>query len=94
MFLVCLYLLCNLAEDTRVELKMHGKGLVKHLLALLERENTELLILAVSFLKKMSIFRENKDQMAEGNIVKKLVRIIPNKNEVTNPPDFFYGLHF
>ncbi|CAI8055975.1 Kinesin-associated protein 3 [Geodia barretti] len=79
---VCLYLLCNLAEDTRVELKMHGKGLVKHLLALLERENTELLILAVSFLKKMSIFRENKDQMAEGNIVKKLVRIFPNKNEV------------
>ena len=69
---------------------MHGKGLVKHLMALLERDNTELLILVVSFLKKMSIFRENKDQMAEGNIVKKLVRIIPNKNEVTDSPDFLW----
>lgn len=80
--LVCLYLLCNLAEDTRVEQKMHSKGLVKHLLALLERDNPELLILVVSFLKKISIFRENKDQMAEGNIVKKLVRMVPNQNEV------------
>ena len=84
---VCLYLLCNLAEDTRVEMKMHGKGLVKHLLALLEKDNTELLILVISFLKKMSIFRENKDQMAEGNIVKKLVRMVPNKNEVANQLD-------
>ena len=60
---VCLYLLLNLAEDTRVELKMRNKALVPHLLTLLERDNAELLILAVSFLKKMSIFRENKDEM-------------------------------
>ena len=81
--LVCLYLLCNLAEDTRVERKMHSKGLVKHLLALLERDNTELLILVVSFLKKLSIFRENKEEMADGSVVKKLSRMIPHKNEVT-----------
>ena len=80
-YLVCLYLLCNLAEDTHVELKMHSKGLVQHLLALLERDNVELLILVVSFLKKMSIFKENKDEMAEGNLIKKLFRIFPNKNE-------------
>jgi hypothetical protein len=78
---VCLYLLCNLAEDTRVEQKMHSKGLVRHLLALLERDNVELLILVVSFLKKMSIFTESKDEMAEGGVVKKLVRLVPNKNE-------------
>ena len=80
--LVCLYLLLNLAEDTRVELKMHSKGLVPHLLALLERENMELLTLVVSFLKKMSIFKENKDKMAEGGVIKRLVKLIPNKNEV------------
>lgn len=54
-----------MAEDTRVEMKMHNKGLVPHLLALLERDNTELLILVVSFLKKMSIFKENKDEMVQ-----------------------------
>ena len=61
---------------------MHSKGLIQHLLALLDRDNTELLILAVSFLKKMSIFRENKSEMAEGNVVRKLYRLIPHKNEV------------
>ena len=61
---------------------MHGKGLVRHLLTLLERDNPDLLVLVVSFLKKMSIFRESKDEMAEGSVVKKLVRMITNKNEV------------
>ena len=30
---------------------------------MLERSNVELLILAVMFLKKLSIYRENKDKM-------------------------------
>lgn len=73
----------NLAEDTRVEAKMHSKGLVSHLLALLERDNVELLVFVTSFLHKMSIFKENKDRMAEGKIVKKLAKLIPNKDEVS-----------
>ena len=80
---MCLWLLMNLAEETRVESKMHSKGLVSHLLALLERDNVELVVFVVSFLHKMSIFKENKDEMAEGSIVKKLVKLIPNKDEVT-----------
>ena len=83
LFPVCLCLLLNLAEDTRVEMKMHSKGLIPHLLALLERDNVDLLILVVSFLKKMSIFKESKDQMAEGGVIKKLVRSFPSKNEVS-----------
>lgn len=61
--LVTLYLLLNLSEDTCVELKMRNKGLVSHLCVLLERSNQELLILVISFLKKLSIYAINKDEM-------------------------------
>ena len=42
---------------------MRNKGLVPQLLVLLERDNRELQILVVSFLKKLSIFLQNKDEM-------------------------------
>ena len=60
---VALYLLLNLAEDTRTELKMRNKNIVRMLVKALGRDNSELLILVVSFLKKLSIFMENKNDM-------------------------------
>lgn len=60
---MCFYLLLNLAEDAAVERKMKRKGIVSHLLRMLERSNVELLILSVTFLKKLSIYKDNKDQM-------------------------------
>ena len=60
---VAFYLLLNIAEDTRVELKMRNKNLIPMLVKMLERSNEELLILVISFLKKLSIFAENKDDM-------------------------------
>lgn len=42
---------------------MRSKGIVKMLVKTLDQDNSELLILVVSFLKKLSIFRENKDDM-------------------------------
>lgn len=60
---VALYLLLNLAEDTRTELKMRNKNIVQLLVKTLDRENEELLVLVVSFLKKLSIFLENKNDM-------------------------------
>lgn len=60
---MCFYLLLNLAEDAAVERKMKRKGIVAQLLRMLERSNVELLILAVTFLKKLSIYKDNKDQM-------------------------------
>lgn len=62
-FPVALYLLLNLAEDTRTELKMRNKNIVHMLVKALDRDNFELLILVVSFLKKLSIFMENKNDM-------------------------------
>lgn len=78
---VAFYLLLNIAEDTRVELKMRNKNLIPMLVKMLERSNEELLILIVSFLKKLSIFSENKDDMEKLGIIKKLSRIVPTKNE-------------
>ncbi|XP_067156756.1 kinesin-associated protein 3 isoform X2 [Apteryx mantelli] len=78
---VALYLLLNLAEDTRTELKMRNKNIVHMLVKALDRDNFELLILVVSFLKKLSIFMENKNDMVEMDIVEKLVKMVPCEHE-------------
>uniref|UniRef100_A0A3P9BWS6 Kinesin-associated protein 3b n=1 Tax=Maylandia zebra TaxID=106582 RepID=A0A3P9BWS6_9CICH len=78
---VSLYLLLNLAEDTRTELKMRNKNIVGLLVKVLERDDEELLVLVVSFLKKLSIFLENKNDMAEVDTVERLARLVPCKHE-------------
>uniref|UniRef100_A0A673HVK1 Kinesin-associated protein 3-like n=1 Tax=Sinocyclocheilus rhinocerous TaxID=307959 RepID=A0A673HVK1_9TELE len=66
---VAFYLLLNLSEDTRTELKMRNKNIVHLLVKSLERDNEELLVLVVSFLKKLSIFLENKNDMLKNEMV-------------------------
>jgi len=64
-----------LAEDIKVEMKMVNKKMVSLLIQALSRDNPELLILVVSFLKKLSIFMENKNQMVKKigkNLLKKI----------------------
>lgn len=78
---VSYYLLLNLAEDLKVEMKMKNKSIIPMLIRSLVRDNHELLILVVSFLKKLSIFVENKNEMAEHNIIEKLVKIVPCDHE-------------
>ena len=78
---VSYYLLLNLAEDVRVEMKMRNKSIIKSLCKTLERDNQELLILVVSFLKKLSIFVENKNEMATNQIIEKLAKIVPCDHE-------------
>ncbi|KAK7945363.1 hypothetical protein WMY93_001091 [Mugilogobius chulae] len=78
---VSLYLLLNLAEDTRTELKMRNKNIVGFLVKVLERDDEELLVLVVSFLKKLSIFLENKNDMAELDTVERLSRLVPCEHE-------------
>ena len=81
LFRVGVYLLLNLAEDTKVEMKMKNKNIVGLLVKLLGRKNAELLILVVSFLKKLSIYKENKDAMIGCGIMEKLSLFIPNEND-------------
>uniref|UniRef100_A0A8C1ZLM9 Kinesin-associated protein 3b n=1 Tax=Cyprinus carpio TaxID=7962 RepID=A0A8C1ZLM9_CYPCA len=78
---VAFYLLLNLSEDTRTELKMKDKNIVHLLVKSLERDNEELLVLVVSFLKKLSIFLENKNEMAEMDAVEKLTCLVPCEHE-------------
>eukprot|EP00201_Polytomella_parva_P001957 CAMPEP_0175087588 /NCGR_PEP_ID=MMETSP0052_2-20121109/29914_1 /TAXON_ID=51329 ORGANISM="Polytomella parva, Strain SAG 63-3" /NCGR_SAMPLE_ID=MMETSP0052_2 /ASSEMBLY_ACC=CAM_ASM_000194 /LENGTH=860 /DNA_ID=CAMNT_0016359951 /DNA_START=75 /DNA_END=2653 /DNA_ORIENTATION=- len=79
---ICLYMLLNLAEDVEVERKMKKKNVVVYLVKMLDRSNVELLILATTFLKKLSIYKENKEKMAECSIVEKLMKFVPVLNDV------------
>lgn len=71
------YILLNIAEDFTMERKMVKKDLIQFLIEMLSRRSADLLILAVTFLKKLSIFAENKTIMQECNIVSKLSAFLP-----------------
>ncbi|KAG5681802.1 hypothetical protein PVAND_011210 [Polypedilum vanderplanki] len=73
---VAFYLLLNIAENTKLEEKMRRKNIIKMLVKALERQNIDLLVLIVTFLKKLSIVRDNKDEMKELNVVEKLPRLL------------------
>jgi len=80
---VAFYLLLNLAEDPRVEMKMKNKGIVRILIKAVEsRSSPSLLIVVISFLKKLSIFRENKNEMSKLNIIPKLADKLLSKDQV------------
>ena len=59
---VCLHVLINLAEDVLVEHKMVKRNLVDFLVAIFSYSTSApLLILSAVFLKKLTLFEENKD---------------------------------
>ena len=58
------------------------QSIVIYLVKLLDRINIELLILATAFLKKLSIYQENKDQMAACDVVTRLVKLMAVDNDV------------
>lgn len=47
---------------------MRNKNIVGLLVKVLERDDEELLVLVVSFLKKLSIFLENKNDMVSSRL--------------------------
>ena len=61
MFLVAVNILLNLAEDVTIERKMKKRKIAKKIIRLLERNNTHLLMITLIFLKKLSIFADNKN---------------------------------
>lgn len=74
---VALYILLNLAEDLSVERKMVKKMLIPSLAFTLTRKFEDLLILCVTFLKKLCTVEENKDAVKELNLLDTLVKFIP-----------------
>ena len=77
---VSIYLLLNISEDSKVEEKMAKKSIVALLAAMLERQNQELLILVVSFLKKLSCYTKNKEEMKALNVVDKLCPLLTTED--------------
>jgi len=71
----CVQILLNLAEDVHIEKKMVNRQLVGYLCGLLDREMEELLGGALTFLKKLSVFEDNRDQMFRHDVVPKLVQL-------------------
>jgi hypothetical protein len=49
-------------------------------MAMLDRNNPDLLFIVLNFLKKLSVFGENKAEMKERGLVEKLNRFIPCNN--------------
>ena len=79
---VAVYLLLNVAEDTPIEVKITQKNIINYLNVMLERKSLELLILVVSFLKRLSIYKENKDAMKDLNVVLKLNKMLPHESDI------------
>ncbi|XP_014358361.2 kinesin-associated protein 3 [Papilio machaon] len=78
---VAFYMLLNIADNIKVEEKMHKKDIVGLLIGAMERHsNIDLLILIVSFLQKLSIFVENKNSMASKAIIEKLAPLLDSPN--------------
>ena len=65
---VALHVLINLAEDVSVEKKMSKKNLTGMLSQMLNRKSPDALLLILAFLKKLSIFEENKNLMAKPEV--------------------------
>ena len=59
---------------------MKNRHVISLLMAMLERNNPYFLFIVLNFLKKLSIFGENKNEMKELGIIEKLNRFIPCNN--------------
>lgn len=77
---VAFHLLLNLAEDLQIERKMRNRNIIYLLASMLERNNPDLLFIILNFLKKLSIFGDNKTEMKNQGIIEKLVRFVPCNN--------------
>ena len=62
---VAFHLLLNLAEDLQIERKMKNRQIIGLLMAMMGRNNPDLLFIVLNFLKKLSIFGENKNEMKD-----------------------------
>lgn len=78
---VAIHLLLNLSEDRKVEIKVVKKGIIPILVKILERDDQDLLISVVTFIKKLSIYLQNKNQMKELLIMDKLASLLSLNNE-------------
>ncbi|ETW00855.1 hypothetical protein H310_07381 [Aphanomyces invadans] len=80
---VCLSVLFNLSEDIHTERKMVKKKIVHFLAKMLDRVTPDLVMLTLGFLKKLSVFEENKDAMIELQVPEKAIRYVKCNHDKT-----------
>mmetsp|Transcript_16959 Transcript_16959/g.44862 ORF Transcript_16959/g.44862 Transcript_16959/m.44862 type:complete len:797 (-) Transcript_16959:133-2523(-) len=79
---VCLMTLLNLAEEIAVERKMVNRKMPQLLTQVLDRNGDELVLVALQFIKKLSVFQENKDVMSQQETLSRLVQLASTKDPV------------
>jgi hypothetical protein len=71
---ICFNILINLAEEVKIEKKMVKRDIVSLLVKNLDRSNINLIVIILLFLKKLSIYDVNKNQMIKMNIINEFNR--------------------
>jgi Rad3-related DNA helicase len=56
-------LLLNLSEELNLEVKMVKRGIISSLMIMIDRPSSDLVLSVLTFLKKLSVFEENKNEM-------------------------------
>jgi len=77
---VSLLALNNLAEEIHIERKMVNRNMPVLLTQVLDRSHEELLLSALTFIKKLSVFEENKDAMRRPETLSRLVQLGSHEN--------------
>jgi len=77
---VALMSLLNLAEEISIEKKMVNRGMAKLLTQVLDRAHEELVLTALTFMKKLSVFEDNKEQMSTPETLSRLVQLARHDN--------------
>jgi len=79
---VLFHLLLNLAEDLTIEVKMLKRDVIKYLVFLLDRKLPQLLVVIITFLKKLSVFKDNKKEFLElsNEFLPKILKLLQPEN--------------
>jgi len=77
---VAMMALLNLAEEISIEKKMVNRKMPSLLAQVLDRPNEEVLLVALQFMKKLSVFEENKEQMSTPDTLARLVQLASSEN--------------
>lgn len=77
---VCLMALLNLAEEIAIEKKMVNRKMPELLAGMLDRDQEDLLQVTLVFLKKLSLFEENKDTFATPHTLTRMVQLSTHPN--------------
>eukprot|EP01105_Mastigella_eilhardi_P018154 TRINITY_DN419_c0_g2_i1.p1 TRINITY_DN419_c0_g2~~TRINITY_DN419_c0_g2_i1.p1 ORF type:complete len:970 (-),score=282.86 TRINITY_DN419_c0_g2_i1:45-2579(-) len=93
---VCFHVLLNLAEDAKVEEKMLKRHISEYLITALATQHVDLLMVVLTFLKKLSIYRENVVVMAGNGVLEALRPVLetPHDPVVVTALRFLYNLSF